>query len=109
MVNTDNIIPFPVPKLKTHFVDLVDIVVYSDRGYLVTACYCLDCKIVHICGHRPTGNGMYEMVEELDEGYLWECNGKPVPVEDHLDLLRGSPFRKKQRCHEPTWRGAHHG
>ena len=65
MVNTDNIIPFPVPKPKTHFVDLVDFVVYSDRGYLVTACYCLDCKIVHICGHQPTGNDMYEMVEEL--------------------------------------------
>ena len=97
MVNTDNIIPFPVPKLKTHFVDLVDIVVYSDRGYLVPACYCLDCKIVHICGHQPTSNGMYEMVEELDEGYLWECNGKPVPVEDHLDLVVGRLNRQQGR------------
>ena len=97
MVNTDNIIPFPVPKIEIHFADLVDLIVYSDRGCLVTACYCLDCEIVHICGHQPTSNGMYEMVEELDEGYLWDCNGKPVSIEDHLDLVVGRLNRQQGR------------
>ena len=45
MVNTDNIISFPVPKPKTAFVGLVELVVYSVRGRLITAGYCLDCKI----------------------------------------------------------------
>jgi len=42
MVNTDNIISFPVPKPKTAFVGLVELVVYSARGCLITAGYCLD-------------------------------------------------------------------
>jgi len=45
MVNTDNIISFPVPKPKTAFVGLVELVVYSARGCLITSGYCLDCKI----------------------------------------------------------------
>ena len=45
MVNTDNIISFPVPKPKTAFVGLVELVVYSARGCLITAGYCLDCQI----------------------------------------------------------------
>jgi hypothetical protein len=45
MVNTDNIISFPVPKPKTAFVGLVELVVYSARGCLITSGYYLDCKI----------------------------------------------------------------
>ena len=45
MVNTDNIIPFPIQKPTTHFANLVDLAVYSVRGRLITAGYSLDCKI----------------------------------------------------------------
>ena len=97
MVNTGNIIPFPVPKPKTHYVDLEDTAVYSDRGHIVTACYCYDCKIFHICGYQCVGNHWYEMLEELDEGDLLGSDGMAVPIEDHIDLVVGRLNRRQGR------------
>lgn len=97
MVNKDNVIPFPAPTPKTLYIDLEDTAVYRDRESLVTACYCYDCEIVHICGYQCFDNEWYEMLEELDEGDLLGGDGVLAPIEDHIDLVVGRLNRRQGR------------
>ena len=91
----DNVIQFPVPKPKSHFSELYDFVVYSDNKGVVTACHCLDCEVVHICGHLSIGNDMYELVEELDSSAFHDSSGNQIALEDHLDLVVGRLNRRQ--------------
>ena len=91
----DNVIQFPVPKPKSYFSELYDFVVYSDKQGVVTACHCLDCEVVHICGYLSIGNDMYELVEELDSSAFHDGSGNYIALNDHINLVVGRLNRRQ--------------
>ena len=93
----DNVIQFPVPKPKYHLSDLYDFIVYSDNKGVVTACYCLFCEVVHICGYLSIGNDMYELVEELDSSAFQDGSGNHIALNDHIDLIVGRLNRRQRK------------
>ena len=93
----DNVIQFPVPKPKSHFSELYDFVVYSDNKGVVTACHCLDCEVVHICGYLSIGNDIYELVEELDSSAFQDGSGNQIAVDEHINLVVGRLNRRQRK------------
>ena len=93
----DNVIQFPVPKPKAPYSDLYDFVIYLDNKGVVTGCYCLDCDVVHICGHLSIGDDMYELVEELDSSSLRDDSGNHITLDDHIDLVVGRLNRRQRK------------
>ena len=91
----DNVIQFPVPKPKSHLSDFSDLIVYSDNRGVVTACHCLDCEVVHICGYLAIGNDMYELVEELDSSAFHDGSGNHIALNDHINLVVGRLNRRQ--------------